>query len=95
MSSSQRSVKVLGVFTVPARLPELIVVLEAERIWSLPLDESWFFDPASRTTWRSTSLAHATPPSDTTQVRMLAKVSGNGELVDGLELQLVPIGWQP
>ena len=95
MTQSQHIVKVLGIFIVPARLPELMVVLEAQRIRSLPLDESWFLDPASRTTWRSTSLAHTNPPSDTTQVRMLVKVSGNGELVDGLELQLVPIGWQP
>ncbi len=95
MSSSQHSVKVLGVFTVPARLPELLVVIEAPGIKSLCLGEFWFLDPVSRSLWKLTSIALSDSLSVTTEAIGLLQISGNGTLVEGLELQLVPIGWQP
>jgi hypothetical protein len=95
MSSSQHSVKVLGVFTVPARLPALLVVIGAPGIKSLRLGDSWYFDPVSRSLWSLTSIALSDSFSLTTEAVGLLQISGNGKLVEGLELHLVPIGWQP
>ncbi len=95
MSSSQHSVKVLGVFTVPARLPELLVVIGAPGINSLRLEDYWYFDPVSRSLWTLNSFGLSDSFSVTTEAVGLLQISGNGKLVEGLELHLVPIGWQP
>jgi hypothetical protein len=57
----------------------------AEDLWS----EAEFEDLTTRSRWRLTSVAAGTPPDSATLAVAFKKVSGNGDLSTGTELQRV------
>ncbi len=95
MNPNQRIVKVLAAVAFPARHPEVFVALEVPgRNWLGSMD-FWLFDPPSGSIWRVANLAHVDTPSPNRDLVGLMPVSGSGTLVEGLELHMVPIGWEP
>ena len=95
MNPGHRIVRALAVYAMPARHPEVFVVLEVpDRNWLGSMD-FWLLDPPSGSIWRVANLAHVDTPSPNRDCVGLMPVSGSGKLVEGLELHMVPIGWQP
>ncbi len=94
MNPGHRIVRTLAVYAMPARHPEVFVVLEVpDRNW-LGSTRFWLLDPTSSSIWRVANLGHGGTSPDRVTVGLMP-VSGSGTLVEGLELHMVPVGWQP
>lgn len=94
MNCKPRVVRIDDVFNIRGFFPQVIVGIEIPPDEQLELDEYWYFDPSSKSTWRFGGCP-CPPRGQRPKTIALAPVSGDGKLVPGLELQLVPIGWQP
>jgi len=89
MNPGHRIVRALAVYAMPARHPEVFVVLEVpDRNW-LGSTGFWLRDPTSSSIWRVASVGHFSPPSPNRDFVRLMPVSGSGTLVEGLELHMV------
>ncbi len=94
MNCKPRVIRIDDVFNIRVRLPQVCVGFEIPLDEQCELDKYWYCDPISKSTW-SYGGGAAPPPGQSKRIIALAPVSGDGKLVPGLELQLVPIGWQP
>lgn len=95
MNPGQRVVRILDVFIAQGRRPRVLVVITASASELSELEDFWYFDPASRSIWSLANIAHVSQSIPASVVIQLVQVSGIGTLVAGLELHMVPIGWQP
>ncbi len=95
VNPSQRAIRVLDVFIAQGRRQRVLAVITVSASELSELSDFWYFDPASSSIWSLANIAHVSQSIPASVVIQLVQVSGTGTLVAGLELHMVPIGWQP